>query len=277
MKKPEIVMHSVLPKADAQGLVIVPQNILVGLKAGLSIASNPKLFNGFGPNDLACLYLPQAYDWNDSHMKGIKHLQGLSCLDMDNAGITDASLADLDALTNLTDLNYQASELSGLAVARLKRLRALNSLTASRTSEISSVLRALAGSDRLHRLVIADCNVQDTDMKNVGTLSSLETLWVERNDGITDRNLTELTSLKNLTFLDISKTQVTSACIDTLKAFKHLSYLNVDFANWSSADQQRLRKAFPHCTLTTSEPTNKQAEGQATTLEWQRLPGVLSE
>jgi Leucine-rich repeat (LRR) protein len=162
--------------------------------------------------------------------------------------VTDAGLAHLAKLTNLSELDFGAMEkLKGPGLKHLKGLAKLEGLSLSETGvddaglenvkELSQVkyldlperitdagLVHLKGMKQLTSLSVPSPKVSDAGVEQLKGLTNLENLTLPGSK-LTDKGLAELKGLTKLKYLEVSRTQVTPQGIEALK--KELPMLQV--------------------------------------------------
>ncbi len=90
-------------------------------------------------------------------------------------------------------------------------------------------------SRRVTQLRLFNMEIQDTDLKAIGTMDELEVLLLNSTK-ISDRGMVQLINLKNLKELDVSSTKVTGRGMISLRGNKGLEKLSMAFNKVSDAD-----------------------------------------
>ena len=135
-------------------------------------------------------------------------------------------------------------------ILRLKRLDQLYGFRADGIEDIAPVVERLKNAAQLHYLFLNSCNLNDQDLKNISTITSLENLEVGQNPSITEAGLEYLTELPKLHELDIHGIHFDSKCIAILKRFKSLNtHLRISSDGWTAVDQAALKHALPGCQI----------------------------
>lgn len=201
---------------EATGNVAIPAGPDVFFYATEPVLDNPELFQGFGQTDLRTLILaPIATfnkNWSPRTTKSIRHLKSLKKLSAPISGLPKECIADLNELPHLEDLVIDGSSMTGRDLAKLKRLPDLKFLNISGMSDCAPVFEMLSKRNNLRHLTAEECNLNDSDMLNIGKLSQLERLEVGGNH-ITDKNLSTLLNLKNLHRIVLSSNPITPAAL----------------------------------------------------------------
>jgi hypothetical protein len=89
---------------------------------------------------------------------------------------------------------------------------------------------------------------------------------------VTDIGLKELNGFVNLTYLDLSGTQVTDAGLEELKGLKTLTELNLTGTQVTDAGVSELQKALPQCKI---KRTRDARHGSMSLCLWLVLPAVV--
>jgi serine/threonine protein kinase len=236
-----------ISRVKAQGGISVPAHNRLVLTAYDALSDKPNLFDGFGANDLDGLSLDNECSWQDRHIKCISHMTGLVFLDVNDSEATDNCINDLNKLSNLKTLLIKNSHLSGEALASLEILPKLVILDASGDHTIRGALKKLRDSQAIKRLYVHDCDLTDSDMQLIATMSNLEILNLSNNPKLTDLGVEAISRLKTLHDLNIRGTNVCAACIPALAKMQSLDQkkLQIDAQKWSKSDQQFIKDALP--------------------------------
>ena len=195
---------------------------------------------------------------------------------LEQSGIKDDCLAQLDALPHLEGAMFYKVQFGDRDVAHLKYLRNLKSLTFNEGT--------LSGPDgprkfdflkqltKLESLSLIDSQFGDSDAGYLEGMPDLKTLFLYKS-AIGDKGLAHLQTLKNLEMIGVSGAQVTDRAIVYLSVLPKLTYLSANntgisdeaiesFAKMSSLRElelyrthmtregvARLRKAMPRCKI----------------------------
>lgn len=204
---------------EATGDVVIDDGPDVFFRAKEPVVDNPELLQGFGKADLRTLILdPIATfnrNWSQRTTKSIRHLKSLKKLSAPISGLPKETIADLNELPQLEDLVIDGSSMTGWDLVKLKRLPDLKFLTISGMVNCAPIFEVLSKRNNLRHLSAEECNLNDSDMLNIGKLSQLERLEVGGNH-ITDKNLSALLNLKNLHRIVLSSNPITPAALPTM-------------------------------------------------------------
>jgi hypothetical protein len=158
---------------------------------------------------------------------GLKQIGKMTSLEKlfiwDGASVTDAGVAHLAKLKNLTHIHISRSNLSDRSLALLSNLPRMESLSLQQ-NHFSD--RELMGRERLKRLAIGlgDCR-------------------------ITDAGLVHLNGFQNLELLDLQNSQVTARGVEQLSGLKKLKALWLSATAVTDAEKTRLRQALPNAAI----------------------------
>jgi hypothetical protein len=154
----------------------------------------------------------------DAALSHLAAMTKLKRLDLRRTRVTDAGLEYLGGLTNLQGLFLIGTAITDAGLRHLAPLRALESLHLSQTRITDAGIAELElnRSVRLQRLALHDTGVTDASLALFADLAELQTLDL-RGTQASDAGLVHLRGLKNLTLLDVARTQVTAAGAAALK------------------------------------------------------------
>ncbi len=205
----------------AQGTVIFPVDAPLHLDASPQLMARLDYFKRFRPNDLYGVWLfqqampepakrdsssefslPESYDSDIAKaLFCMKHLSGLRKLDLSYcSNATDRQIAAIDQLAGLTELSVGHTRISGQGLAQLKCLKRLRALDYSDGTQLSLLLKALAGSAEMRNLMISNSHGQSLsaeDCRLIATYKNLEQLEIA-GLSVNEEDLKVLARLPNL-------------------------------------------------------------------------------
>jgi len=204
------------------------------------------------------LWIMNAEGLTPSGLAAIAQLPHLRSVDLAVSRLPDLAEANLDAWTEVEELNLSSNNLTAAGVAQLKKLpklRVLNLYNCShrrlRHEDGDSKAEQLKGLIQLQKLDLSMNGVTDAGLQHLSGLSSLSDLTLSCSPGITDagiKHLLRLTQLRHLEIvntsitndglkqlaplplecLKITGTHVTGDGLETLKGWPHLAHLAID-------------------------------------------------
>lgn len=199
----------------------------LSLKDGLKLAANsyliehPSLFDGFRPNEIACLSAPSGGEEVIKVKAAMPHickLTGITSLDLQLSNLDDSDIIYLNNLPRLNSLTLSLTEITGQGLANFQHLKNLHTLSFNYNNGIHELIEALAGSEKLEDLSIdsPDKPIEASDLQRLAKLKNLSFLSV-RNSGIDDKSLELLYGLPRLKRLNINDCKVSDAAIEKFK------------------------------------------------------------
>jgi len=147
-------------------------------------------------------------------------------LDLDGLDIEDADLAQLKALTSLSDLSLSDTQVADAGLEHVRALTALSRLDLNNTQVTDAGLEHVKALTSLSSLSLMNTQVTDAGLEHVKVLTSLSYLYLSGTQ-VTDAGLEHLKALTSLSYLSLTRTQVTDAGLEHLKALASLSYLSL--------------------------------------------------
>jgi hypothetical protein len=115
----------------------------------------------------------------------------------------DEDIAHIDRFKSMTELTVSHTSITGPGLAKLERLKRLKVLDYSDGTQLSALLKALAGSTELTRLIINNSkgnSLSTTDWKLIATCKKLE--YIEAvGSSISKEGMAALDGLPNLKFI----------------------------------------------------------------------------
>ena len=158
---------------------------------------------------------------------------------------TDADLAALKNVEEITSLRITDGNVTDAAMARVEKMTNLEQLLLANCSNLTdAALAHLRPLHNLRRLYIYAVNITDAGLANLRDLTQLETLNLNWCSRITDAGLSNFVSMRNLEGIGLAGTQITDAGLKQLTAFPRLSLLCLQDTHITDAGLKQLA-AFP--------------------------------
>ncbi|MBS1957749.1 MAG: hypothetical protein JST89_26425, partial [Cyanobacteria bacterium SZAS-4] len=226
----------------ASGIINIPfeKSIHLRLKDP-DCVSNPKFFNQFQPGDITELSLGGDVGVDDSSLKSLPHLSQLTYLNLVGNEVSDASIPIINQLPLLQSFYADKSQISVKGILSLKRLKHIEEIGLGKLHSISPILKELTP-NIMHVLNIDMCDITVDDIKTIAHMKNLQELSLYRDHAVTDETFKLLLPLKNLERLDLGRTGMTAASIDTLKKFPKLKHIQLLTNQWKTDDIVRCRQ-----------------------------------
>ncbi|MBP9091469.1 protein kinase [bacterium] len=193
--------------------------------------------------------LPENYESDITEaIKHLQHMTSLKKLDLlDAPNANDSCIVEMNKLANLTELRASKTGISGLGLSQLTRLKQLNSLTYSEGTQISTLLKALAGSKKLTSLGLdrpVDRSLTLSDLRLIASCKNLTRL--DLDDCKIDRSgLAILSTLPHLKMLYASDNKIDQECFSEIKAMSNLESIDFDSRSWTPYCQLTFNRLFP--------------------------------
>lgn len=161
-----------------------------------------------------------------------------------NRHVTNAGLAQLAALTNLTSLTLTSSDLPPESLSAVGSIQSLKELQLSSTKADDAVVAKISAIPHLQALDLTGTMITPAAGASLGQLTELSVLKL----GSTVANDHLVTLIHNLPLreLRLERTQITGASIQEILKMKSLEQLSVDFNNipgvaWKGASRANLK------------------------------------
>jgi hypothetical protein len=199
---------------------------------------------GHGPQ-ASQLEFVSVRDCQDSDLRLISQLNGLTELKVVMPGASDRALGELANMKRLEDVHIEMPGLKGAGMKYLRRLpelRRLKYLCATETG-----LREVASLNRLTALE-ASGQFGDRGMSYIGQLHELEWLHIN-SDAVSDDSLAYISTLDKLRYLAIDVYDLSDDCLRHLVMLKDLTYLYLPSPRITHAGVAELRRALPNAAI----------------------------
>ncbi|MDX1925530.1 MAG: hypothetical protein SFV81_03370 [Pirellulaceae bacterium] len=125
----------------------------------------------------------------------------LLVVSFEGAEFSDADLADIEQLPNLSTLTLKNRPITDEGLSHIKSLPRLSALNLSGTRITDRSLNFLTKFKHLNVLVLTGTKITDEGLKSIGKITSLHSLWLDET-GVTDGGLASLKAL-NLERLEV--------------------------------------------------------------------------
>ena len=186
---------------------------------------------------------------SDSELAHVGHLRALVFLVLEDTNVTDAGLAHLEGLTQLSELFFlRRSQITDSGLAHLKGLAKLSKLGLLNTRVTDLGLVHLKALTDLSELNLDRTQVTDAGLVHLKRLRKLERLNLQPTQ-VTDAGLVHLRGLAHLSYVDLSHTQVTDAGLAHLKGMTELSALVLYATQVTDHGVKDLKQALPNLSV----------------------------
>ncbi len=259
-------------EVPAVGNVFIP---FVAGRATITLRANwtmcnttPQLLGKFRPDEIGCLLFDES-SWRRGMADDSIYDNALSFID-DWKGtysvvlpgpVTDKSIQHLSKLAKLVYLDVSSTKITGAGLKELKTLSNLRTLKANGIKDAGVFLPILKHSKKLVEISLISSNLQDSDLKNLSELTTLEKIVLRNNPRITDEGLKYLVNLPNLQRLALDGCNISPKALKFLRRIKMKdsnSYISLDLSKWSEADISSL-KSLPYAVKEWTKQAAKQS------------------
>ena len=168
-----------------------------------------------------------AKELSDKEFAPVGNLSTLESMVLFHTNLTDAGLAHLEGLTNLSELRiYGGAQVTDASCVHLKGLTKLSNLALSESQVSDAGMAQLKGLTKLLRLDLRHTHVSDAGLAHLTGFVSLSNLELDGTQ-VSDAGLAHVKGMTNLQWLGLSDTQVTDAGLAQLKGLIDLSSLDL--------------------------------------------------
>ncbi|QDU82902.1 Leucine Rich repeats (2 copies) [Polystyrenella longa] len=259
---------------EAQGDVSVPVDAIIKLQVNVGTARNLAWISHLKPDDLfefeLSPLLPQhQLRVGDNDVRHLRHLTGLTCLQLYHVDVSDRGLNFLKEMRRLKSLGYYSPKLGNRGLKVIGQLEQLEELNLGKGTWNDIGLTHLSGLKSVRRLFFSTLDVKGPGLSFLKQLPALESLAIDISDQqlsyfnhstslreiqldrsiISDRGLSLLTGFPNLESVNLSGNQlVTDQGLEQLQQLKKLKRLNLMNANVSRKENRITLKGVQHLT-----------------------------
>ncbi len=244
-------LKALKPVAGAAGAVTVavPSTKRILFEANRRVFEDPSCLDKVSPKGLDSVSLTFiSLDDREDHMceaalSHMSHFQGLKYVNLCRADITDRAAAQLKNIPSLEGLDFQLTPIKGSCLEELAALVKLKRLIVADCSLDEKNLRFLPRFKSLQNLDLSRIHMTQAGAEVVGKCDQLKALSVAGNNKFDDNCLLTIAKLKNLESLKLYGTAVTLAGI---KAVKFDQLKEVSLPQLLRKNQDEVLRHFPH-------------------------------
>lgn len=213
------------------------------------------------------IYLHENPQLTDRGIAWLRELPHVGWLWLEGTAITDAALESVSGFEELDSLRLSRTKLNGAGLAHLSRLRKLNwlflhdtevadefgvllkdvqfgSLWLSGTSVGDATLKAIAGRQSIHQLILNGTGITDAGLAH---LKGTRIVHLSANN--TALSGSGLADLDIVQVLDLSHSQLSDEAAKSLGRYATLEILNVAGTPLSEEAVRSLHEVLPNCTI----------------------------
>lgn len=200
---------------------------------------------------------PPTRSVTDADVAPLARLTDLTMVDLGRTQVTDQGLAQIRGLRQLTALSLDGTAVADGGLEVVAGFPQLSWLVLYDTPIGDSGLSRLAGCTNLKRLVLSRTRVTDSGMACLSGLLQLEELHLS-STRVGDAGLEQVKGLTRLKVLFLFGTPVTDAGLTHLDGLTALEYLNIAGATHVTAEGvSRLKRALPRVSVAGLAPDGR--------------------
>ena len=195
--------------------------------------------------------LSNSADVGDAGLEPFRQCKKLKSLGLAGTGVTDAGLAYFNGCHDLTALTLYEHLVTDLGLANFKDCQKLESLGLAHERMTEKGLGYFQDCRNLQLLTLNNTPLGDGALAQLKSFPKLKSLDFANEGMVTNAGLATLPTLKGLTFLNLTATQVDDAGVEPLKKLTNLTRLHLNGTKMTPAGLAKLKKALPNCKIET--------------------------
>jgi len=172
---------------------------------------------------------------------------GLTSLDVSGTRLTDEGLEYLSGLEQMEELRLNYTAITDAGLEHLKHMTRMKTLDLSGTKISDAGLQYLAEMTDLESLVLSHTSITGEGLAYLANMSKLRSLDLNHTETAT--GLVHLIGMHQLESLDLWATPITDSELEHLRKFKTLRVLSITSTNLSRQAVEQIRKALPACDI----------------------------
>lgn len=209
------------------------------------IVTNPKFLLRFNTNDFAGLRFRFNFGVNDSTFRYLDRLKDLRILDLTGCEVSPQLIEKINKLPKLETFKIGKSNMTGRALLGLKRLGELKVLGISKISGQAEVLKYLKNNADLEELRLSAEDLTSQDLRTIGTMKNLRSLWIDKGRKVDDSNLAWIAGLHKLEIFTAEDSMITPKFMSIMPQLPRLRCISFNQKVWTEADFAKFHKRFP--------------------------------
>ncbi|HEY9786269.1 MAG TPA: protein kinase [Candidatus Obscuribacterales bacterium] len=187
----------------------------------------------------------------------------LSVLSLEDTDLDDSSAQHISRIASLDNLNIRNNpKITEHGIAYLSKLPRLTAINIDLIPITPGICEALARMKQLTHISVEGTGLDDAGLERISQKQSLVDIHLGHNPKVTDRGLSHLTKLKNLTRLHLTSTPRGSGSRPTLEKMTQLRTLILCSDGWTMDEQNALKAALPKCDVQFGKPEGKEHGGR---------------
>jgi hypothetical protein len=248
--------YSKIPKSGgaARGTVVVPPLCKTTFQPAHRFYADPSQIKSLPQDGIDVLQLSASSvsdeedDVCDRALAFIGRLKNLVELDLDRSDASDKGMGFAASLPDLQKISAALTLVEGRSLEKLSSCKHLRSIDFNCSSFKDENLKYLRAFPELEYLHIARCNVTDQGVKSLAGCNKLALLDLSNNSRLTDSCIPYLLTLKNLHFLILDGTSITSRAVMKLTPLPLVGVI-VSADSMTPQEVAGIRKALPHARI----------------------------
>jgi serine/threonine protein kinase len=214
-------------------------------------AMHPEIIKSFRPDDLYS-YIPLFRFKNRQQLKdtlvNLKQLTSLKRLDLSECELSDEEVADVNALSNLDQIDIKNNNITPVGLRRFHLLKRLTHIYFDLNKYVPELLETIAGNTQLETLYLStpDKPITLNDTKLILTLTSLTNLNLE-NTGATDEMLLQLAALPHLKYINARGCKISRQAVkEVARKYGNRITVAVNTEDLTKRNKKRAKEEVPN-------------------------------
>ncbi len=185
----------------------------------------------------------------DAGLEPFRQCKKLKSLALSGTGVTDVGLDYFSGCRDLTGLSFHENLVTDLGLAIFRDCQKLESLDMAHLRMTEKGLGYFQDCRNLQSLSLSNTPLGDEAIAQLKSFPKLKSLSFTNEVMVTNAGLASLSSLKGLTFLNLTATQVDDVGVEPLKKLTKLTSLHLNGTKLTAAGLAQLKKALPDCKI----------------------------
>ncbi len=187
----------------------------------------------------------------DEGIRALSRLVNLESLILTSTEVTGSTFQSLENCKNMRELTLTSTPFNNEGMENLTNFQRLDSLKLDDTEITDEGMKSLEGLHQLLLLNLQGTLVSDAGLKSIAKMTTLVELYLggtilyegdDYESPITDKGVEWLCGLADLKVLHLNDTQVTNACLSSMKKMTELCEFNVTDTYFSDDALRALRR-----------------------------------
>lgn len=243
-------------RPDRNGILSMPPDGLLGLKASENLMMAPDFIKGFDHDSIKSIELPKGAKGINKFLSQCAYFDGLVSLDAQYTDFSDSSLQYLNAFPKLAMLNISYCNVTADGIAKLNNLPNFVALYLAQVggSDNRPYLQKLSNKSFLNVIAFSDMTITKEEFHLLSQCPHLSYVILRRCKISEDALPAFAPAAPHMITFECTDIPYSAGLFEGLSKLKNLKILLISGEGWNEEGRARLAKLLPGCLITLRAP-----------------------